>query len=62
MTNAFDYKKRKSQIDWKPVDRSTKLSRSMTKFVESQRAKGIEPLRLDLNPNQHNLLLGRVEK
>lgn len=62
MTNPFDYKNRKTAINWKAIDKDAQRGRSVTKVVERKRAQGIEPMRLDLNPNAHNLLLGRVEK
>lgn len=62
MTNPFDYKNRKTAIDWRNIDKDAQRGRSVTKVVERKRAEGIEPMRLHLNPNAHNLLLGRVEK
>lgn len=55
MTNAFDYKNKASKIDWQAMNRDANRSKSVTKVVERQRAKGIEPMKIGLNKNAHLL-------
>jgi hypothetical protein len=43
MSDAFDWRNTKSQINWKSLERSRKSSYQMSRHVNEQRKKGIEP-------------------
>jgi phosphosulfolactate phosphohydrolase-like enzyme len=48
MANAFYYKSNKSKIDWQELNKNASRSRNVSKHVTKQRAKGIEPMYIDL--------------
>ena len=43
MSDPFDWRNSKSQINWKSLERSRKSSYQMSRHVNEQRKKGIEP-------------------
>ena len=52
MTSPFDYKNRKSKLG-EELEKTAKMRRAMTDWVERERANGREPCHLALDGSAH---------